>query len=267
MKFIYSLLLLLPIFLTAQEQPIKIYDKKTDGLITVYADNKELFPYTLSLEIDYQGLIPTEKLPEYIVLPAESDGYVLAELKIPTNASWKISYKFQYMEGNADAIHDDDFVYQLPFESGKTFHLTQGYNGKSTHQGINALDFTMPEGEHILAARGGKVVKIKEDSNRGCPSRRCLEYGNFIRILHSDGTMAEYYHLQKGGALVNPGDQIEQGQLIGKAGETGYASGPHLHFLVFKTDGLNQITFETKFKYEANRIGFLEEGKMYTAFR
>ncbi len=267
MKYFLILFFLSSLSLVAQEQPIKIYDRKTDDAIKVYADNDELFPFTLTLKIDYQGLVPKEKLPDYIVLPGNSKKFLLAELKIPENTSWKISYGFQYMEGNADAIHDDDFVYQLPFAIGNSFPLTQGYNGPSTHQGINALDFTMAVGEDIVAARGGTVVKIKEDSNRGCPSSRCLDDGNFVRILHDDGTMAEYYHLQKNGALVNPGDVVKQGQLIGKSGDTGFASGPHLHFLVFKTDGVKQITIKTKFKYESNRIGFLKVGEIYTAFK
>lgn len=261
----FLLITLLPAFAQAQD-PIKIYDKRSNESITVYADNQEAYPFTISFRIDYQGLKPKEPLPKYVVVPGNQEAFVLAELEIPRNRSWKISYRFQYMEGDANAEHDDDFVYQLPFEAGKTFSLTQGYNGRSTHQGINALDFTMPKGETVVAARGGTVVKIKEDSNRGCPSSRCLDNGNFVRILHSDGTMAEYYHLQKNGALVSVGDVVDQGQPIGKSGATGFASGPHLHFIVFKTDGIKQISFRTKFKYGSNRIGYLREGERYTAF-
>lgn len=266
MARLFLLLLLAPTFALCQEDPIKIYDERGDELITVYADNKESYPFTINLQIDYQGLRPKEPIPKYVVVQGNQQAFIVAELIIPKNKGWKISYRFQYMEGDANADHEDDFVYQLPFEAGNTFTLTQGYNGKATHQGINALDFTMPEGETVVAARGGVVVKIKEDSNRGCPSSWCLNQGNFVRILHDDGTMAEYYHLQKNGATVEVGDVIKQGQPIGKSGSTGFASGPHLHFIVFKTDGIKQVSIKTKFKYRPGRIGFLKEGEMYTAF-
>lgn len=261
------ILLLLPSVICAQNQPLEIYDIKTDHSVIVYAKNHELFPFTVTLDIKYEGLKPEEALPKYVVVPGKGDKVVIAKFIIPYNTGWKISYNFQFMEGDVNAKHDEDYVYQLPFEKGKSYSMTQGYNGQFTHQGLNALDFTMPKGETVVAARAGTVVKIKEDSNRGCPSIKCATYGNFVRILHSDGTMAEYYHLQKNGAIVNPGDIVKQGQAIGKGGETGYVSGPHLHFLVFKTDGTQQITFKTKFEFAPGQVGFLEKGARYSAFK
>lgn len=249
---------------SAQEH-IKIYDSKVGKSIIVLADNLEAFPYTLRLEIKKKGLTLQEPLPNYFVVPGNSKGFEITRLNFKENVSWEISYKFQYMEGDADAIHNDDYVYQLPFK-GAEFIMSQGYNGASTHQGINALDFTMPKGQIILAARNGTVVKIKEDSNRGCPSNECMNEGNFVRVLHDDGTMAEYHHLQFNGALVAQGDVVTQGQEIAKCGATGFATGSHLHFIVFKTDGTRQITIKTKFKYSPDRIGYLQEGNMYTAF-
>jgi len=247
------------------QEPIKIYDSKVGQSIIVLADNLEAFPYTIKLEIKQKGLTLQEPLPDYFVVPGNSKGLEITRLNFKENSSWQISYKFQYMEGDADAIHDNDYVYQLPFKDAK-FIMSQGYNGTSTHQGINALDFTMPKGQIILAARNGLVVKVKEDSNLGCPSGECMNQGNFVRILHDDGTMAEYHHLEFNGALVAVGDIIEQGQEVGNCGATGYATGPHLHFIVFKTDGIKQITIKTKFKYSPDKIGYLQEGNMYTAF-
>ncbi|MBO3700474.1 M23 family metallopeptidase [Roseivirga sp. E12] len=248
----------------AQER-IKIYDAQVGQRILVYADNPDLFPYTIRLQIDQTGLDTNKPMPEFVVLPGNEKRFVIATFYIKRNIPWKVNYKFQYMEGDANAVHNDDYVYQLPFKEGR-YMMSQGYNGPSTHQGVNALDFTMPEGEIIVAARNGKVVMVKEDSDRGCPSDDCLTDGNFVRILHDDGTIAEYHHLQLNGAIVKLGDIVEQGQEIGKCGDTGYATGPHLHFTVFKTDGIRQITIKTKFKYQHNKIGFLKPGMMYSAF-
>lgn len=256
--------MLLTYSLRAQDE-IKLYDEQVGQYILVYADNPNLSPYSLILEIDQKGLSLKEPLPEFIVVPGNEKRFLIATLFHEKNISWRVNYKFHYMVGNANAIHNDDYVYQLPFMEGR-FPMSQGYNSPSTHRGVNALDFTMPEGQVIVAARNGVVVKIKEDSNRGCPSNDCMSDGNFVRILHDDGTMAEYHHLQFNGALVALGDVVAQGQEIAKCGATGFATGPHLHFIVFKTDGTSQITIKTKFKYSPDKIGYLKEGQMYTAF-
>ena len=54
-----------------------------------------------------------------------------------------------------------------------------------------------------------------------------------IVIQHPDGSRAGYWHLQKDGALVNVGDTVSKGQVIGLSGKTGYAFQPHLHFIVW----------------------------------
>jgi len=264
-RFLY-LLLLFPMLVNAQDPSLNIYDEKNEESVTVFADNTALFPFTVLISIQYEGLKPTKPIAETAVVYGKAEKVVLAQFTVPKNRSWKISYNFQYMEGDIKAVHDDSYGYRLPFKAGKSYSMTQGYNGPFTHQGVNALDFTMPNGEAVVAARGGIIVKVKENSNRGCPSSKCINDSNYIRILHEDGTMAEYHHLQRNGALVNEGDSVTRGQTIGKCGDTGFVSGPHLHFIVFKTDGLKQIGIKTKFEYADGKIGLLETRKKYTAF-
>ncbi|WP_268121631.1 M23 family metallopeptidase [Roseivirga pacifica] len=258
-----SLLLLSIIQATAQEDFFKVYYEQTDTTISIYADNSGFMPVSVTLTLDLKGLKPTQEPSEYYIIEGKTATNKLIDLVIPEGRSWNFKYHYNYYLGKANAVHNDDFVYQLPFEVGKTWPLTQGYNGRSTHMGENALDFTMPSGEKILAARGGKVVAIKEDSDRGCPSPSCNDYGNYIRILHDDGTIADYLHLQQNGALVNLGDEVEKGQHIGLSGGTGWASGPHLHFMVYKYEGSKRISYETKFQINPREIGYLEEGKRY----
>jgi murein DD-endopeptidase MepM/ murein hydrolase activator NlpD len=70
-----------------------------------------------------------------------------------------------------------------------------------------------------------------------------LSEGNHVIIEHGDGTYGNYWHLKHNGALVNVGDTVKQGQVIGLAGKTGYAAFPHLHFEVTTefTPGEHQI--------------------------
>lgn len=135
---------------------------------------------------------------------------------------------------------DTSYVYALPFENGKTYCLIQGYFSHFSHKERAALDFKMPRGTRICAARGGVVVRVKEDGDRGGWNRKYRPYGNNIVIQHADGSRAGYWHLQKDGALVNVGDTVQQGQVIALSGKTGYAALPHLHFLVWNFDSNRQ---------------------------
>lgn len=131
---------------------------------------------------------------------------------------------------------DTSYVYSLPYEEGKTFRVVQGYFSPFTHRERAALDFNMKRGTNITAARGGVVVRVKEDGTLGGLNKKYRSHGNNIVIQHEDGSRAGYWHLQHNGALVNVGDTVIQGQVIALSGKTGYAWVPHLHFLVWTFD-------------------------------
>ena len=82
-------------------------------------------------------------------------------------------------------------------------------------------------------------------------------------IQHADGSRAGYWHLQKDGALVNVGDTVTQGQVIGLSGKTGYAALPHLHFLVWNYDGKRQWnSVATRFQ-TSKKIRYLRAWRKY----
>jgi hypothetical protein len=91
--------------------------------------------------------------------------------------------------------YDELFNYHLPYAKSASWRVSQGYNGSSTHKNTYAIDFTMPIGTAIHASRSGTVIQVKENEAIGCNALKCLEKANFIRILHQDGTIAEYTHL------------------------------------------------------------------------
>ena len=163
----------------------------------------------------------------------------------------------------------DDYVYSLPYAPGTTRKITQGYDGKFSHQGSNkyAIDWQMPEGTPVYAARGGLVVKIKQDSDRGGPGNIKFDpYNNYVLIRHDDGTLGHYCHLQKGGVTVQPGDIVKTGQLIAHSGNTGFSSGGHLHFCVFMThDGKQRVSIPVKFRDDHGDAITLVEGEKYRA--
>lgn len=157
---------------------------------------------------------------------------------------------------------DTSYVYQLPYEKHKSHLLVQGYFSRFTHKNKAALDFKMKRGTTICAARGGLVVRVKEDGNRGGLKDKFRQYGNIIVIQHSDGSRAGYWHLQLNGALVNVGDTVKQGQPIGYSGKTGYTLFPHLHFIVWRSASGNWQAMGTRFQ-TSKGVRFLRPGRMY----
>ncbi|HPG10710.1 MAG TPA: M23 family metallopeptidase [Chitinophagaceae bacterium] len=157
---------------------------------------------------------------------------------------------------------DTSYVYSLPFEKGKKYRLVQGYFGPFSHKERAALDFAMKRGTKVCAARNGVVVRVKEDGDRGGMNRKYRPYGNNIVIEHADGTRAGYWHLQFNGALVNVGDTVQQGQVIGLSGKTGYAAMPHLHLLVWRYDNNRWEQIATRFRTQKG-IVYLKGWKKY----
>ncbi|MEP7144607.1 MAG: M23 family metallopeptidase [Ferruginibacter sp.] len=144
---------------------------------------------------------------------------------------------------------DTSYVYSLPYATNESHRLVQGYFSRYSHKNRAALDFKMKKGTGVFAARNGVVIRIKKDGYKGGWNKKYRSEGNFIIVQHSDGSRAGYWHLQHNGALVNVGDTIRQGQLIGLSGRTGYALFPHLHFLVWRSGNDGQwLPTATRFK-------------------
>jgi murein DD-endopeptidase MepM/ murein hydrolase activator NlpD len=83
------------------------------------------------------------------------------------------------------------------------------------------------------------VMQVEDDFRaRGTDPKRFGDRANYVRVLHADGSMAVYAHLAPASLLRRPGDRVVVGQLIGKSGNTGYSTGPHLHFSVQRNVGM-----------------------------
>jgi murein DD-endopeptidase MepM/ murein hydrolase activator NlpD len=126
----------------------------------------------------------------------------------------------------------------------------------------------MPVGTAVRAARGGLVVKVRDTSNVGGAHARFACYNNYVLIRHDDGTLGQYCHLKKGGAQVREGDHVAEGDVIALSGNTGFSSGPHLHFSVYKIkNGDERESIPVKFKTAEADAATLKAGGRYTALR
>lgn len=158
--------------------------------------------------------------------------------------------------------NDSSYVYSLPFEKGKSYLLVQGYDSKLSHKGEIALDFKMKQGTKICAIREGSVTDMRADSEKGGLKSKYLLEGNYIVIRHTDNSSAWYFHLQTNGVLVNVGDRIQVGQVIGLSGNSGYSAFPHLHIEVTRQDSLQFFQIPTRFQLRKG-ARYLRQGHFY----
>lgn len=215
---------------------IEVYGvQQDDNSYDFFASNSHFIPVFINVSFtELLSLAPSVDLPWRGAIAPETEDLYLFSLE-PTTTRGRLGYNlvYSFAEGDPEtAAHDDSYLYLFPFEHGTKHRVTQGHNGQFSHFGENqyALDFDLEEGTAVYAARGGVVVRVKEDSNVGGPSQRYAAYGNAIMIAHDDGSFGNYVHLRRQGAEVAVGDHVEAGQLIGYSGNTGVSSGPHLHF-------------------------------------
>lgn len=138
-------------------------------------------------------------------------------------------------------------VHYLPFREGTKTRIMQGFHGYLSHKEDLAysVDLECDEGDPITATRSGRVWSLREDSDEGCASPACMDQANYVILDHGDGTYGEYYHLRQFGVLVEEGEHVCAGDVVAICGNTGYSTGPHLHFAV--TD-LTRRTVPFQFK-------------------
>jgi murein DD-endopeptidase MepM/ murein hydrolase activator NlpD len=192
------------------------------------------------------------------VLPARSKTRMALLTPITAGQPLQYSPQFQYSLGNPVGVAQS-YRYPLPWRGGP-FRLSQGAEGQYSHFGPKnryAMDIAMPVGTPIIAARAGVVVKVENSqSGRGTdPS------GNFVRVLHNDGTMGVYLHLKQGSVSVREGQQVTVGSPLALSGNTGNSSGPHLHFVVQRNTGQGLVSIPYQFNQPLGALPNFALGK------
>lgn len=234
-KVILSLILTISLF--GKKKDIVFVTTKVDnGNVYVYVVNNNLFDITFQYDAKYKNLISLETLP--IKGRVKSNKKKLIAKFMHLSGKYSLSSKISWVVGSKISFHNDNYFYRLPYELGTKKVITQGFNGIFSHKGNSkyAVDFGMKIGTKVFASRGGVVTHLKKDGQNVGVSKKYLNDANYITIRHGDGTYGKYTHLKYQGVLVSVGQKIKRGDFIGYSGNTGYSSGPHLHFIVFKGD-------------------------------
>lgn len=222
-------------------QSIIIQEKHTDKNYTLTAINNMACPATLIATADSMHMQFKKYLPQHA-------NRILVRLPMDTINISAIDRVLNYrlILGNPDAVHDNSYQYNLPFPVGVTHELMQGNNGWFSHNTTRAryaFDFKMPVGSLVTAARGGVVVYVEERFSKGGDNKMLKDRGNQIAICQDDGTIAVYAHIKHNGAIVKVGDPVFAGEPIAFSGNTGFTTGPHLHFAVLVADSSVAIHF------------------------
>lgn len=216
-----------------------------------YAINNYHGPVEIEINLtEYENVVANPKLPRsFTILPGRSD--ILFGLEGEDKyKSWHYSLQYGYTLGSSSANHDQHAIYFAPFAKNLSFQITQAFAGSFSHtdkQNYYAVDIAMPENTAVHAARAGVVMEVNNDFFNSGTEQNFKSRANSIRILHEDGSMAVYAHLALEKAQVYPGLKIRAGQKIAYSGNTGYSTGPHLHFSVQVNKGMKLVSVPFKF--------------------
>ena len=185
-----------------------------------------------------------------VVLQSQSDYYqnlattlsgniTVLEEQIEQLENGQLTCSSNTKEMNGKCISKDVVWTYLPFQYGFNITVSQASNGFVSHNDhmLNAVDFPIPENTTIVAAISGIVIQVVENFSTGCPTSACENESNFVIIDHGDSTFAMYAHLTVNGSLVEVGDSVDAGQNIALSGNTGWSTGPHLHFEIKDLSG------------------------------
>ena len=139
-------------------------------------------------------------------------------------------------------------LYRVPWPEGSSFTIRVAPGDAVTpHIAVNnrhAVDFSMPEGTPVLAARRGTVIETEARYGASRDEDALTYEGNYVRVRHEDGTIATYAHLMHRGVAVAPGKAVEAGALLGYSGATGDVTRPQLHFGVSRREEKDGARYE-----------------------
>ncbi|MBX3746953.1 MAG: M23 family metallopeptidase [Verrucomicrobiae bacterium] len=250
------------------EGRVRVVEAPQEGGLRLSVENTHLAAVTLTLWVTGENCVPDRAMPVVLSCPGPG-AFPFVRIR-PGNEREDFSYRVRYhwQFGQTGVRHDRGAEYRVPFASGVRARVSQGWGGTFTHSGNDAyaVDFDLPVGTAVHAAREGRVEVVVDEHAEGGLDPRLRDRVNRILIRHPDGTYGEYVHLQHRGARVHPGMRVAAGDFLGYSGNTGYSQGPHLHFAVFRAvDGERRETFPVRFRAREGRAVEPAEGRYLTA--
>jgi murein DD-endopeptidase MepM/ murein hydrolase activator NlpD len=212
-------------------------------------------PVEIELSLsDAINVLSEPALPARFVVPGQKEEVLVGLGPLDPRRGFQYRLQLASVPGPPVAEPVTGIVIQPPFAPGEDYGVSQGFQGARTHHTPDsefAIDIVMPVGTAVHAARAGRIMDVEEDFNRGgANEEKYADKANHVRILHDDGTMALYAHLDLASVSVRPGARVRAGQRIARSGNTGFSSGPHLHFAIQQNVGMQLISLPFRFASE-----------------
>ena len=251
---------------------VSVHSRAGAGTIELVANNRFYAPVELSIEFKrIVGLsFPDPDHNRKWVLPPRSETPVLALALNGDVSAPEAEYGYRWTPGDPTARHRPTALYRVPYSIATEHPVTQAYPDVTTHRtpdSYYAVDFAMPIGTDIVAARGGIVFDVAENFfQSGLDIERDGPAANVVQILHDDGTFAVYAHLNWNSIRVRPGERVERGQYIADSGNTGFSSGPHLHFAVMHNTPGGVVSVPVQFEGVNSSAVMPTSGMTLTAY-
>lgn len=224
-----------------QQRTVFIEKRGTPQRPELYVVNQNQAPVEVRFSLTRRDNVDVPAIPEQWIVPAKGT-LKLAELQPRVaGAPMNYDYTMRWQLGDPRATPSASHVYLPPLPPQGVFSVSQGFGGSLSHNTPGsryAVDIGMPIGTGIRAARAGSVVSVQDRHGPGGNSVAYRSRTNSVYILHDDGTFAVYAHLRQGSALVRPGQRVQAGQIIAQSGNSGYTTGPHLHFAILRNGGM-----------------------------
>lgn len=138
------------------------------------------------------------------------------------------AYTYDYGLGLGAPVQTNNYRITSWVGPRKQFSTSHGQKSSTSHAGV---DIAVPVGTKLLAPMSGKVIHVV-NVNDGTEKRNKWQYGNQVVIQRDDGVITQQSHLYD--VNVKVGDRVQQGQVIGRTGNSGSSTGPHLDYIVIK---------------------------------
>ncbi len=194
-------------------------------------EQASLLAITKNQEAEYKKLLASKQAEKAyfeaeIFKLASQLQYILDPNKVPSPGKGVLGWPLK-----------DVFVTQ---QFGKTSDSGRLYTS-GTHDGV---DFRAPIGTPVFASMSGVVAEVNLGAVQNC------QYGKWVLVKHSNGLSTLYAHLSD--VRVSKGQDVTRGEVLGFSGNTGYATGPHLHFTLYVSEAVTFKQYTCKSGYKVS---------------
>ena len=253
-----------------EKAEVRLLQRSGSAGVALIAQNTYYGPVQLAFRLQpIENVSPDTRRSGLEVLPARSETELVVVGKSVDDVDLRFDSEFEFIPGEPGAVHRPPQPYRLPYALSTAVRVSQAYPDTKTHldpASQHAIDFVMPIGTDVFAARDGVVIEVASDFfENGTDYTVDGPRANVVRVLHDDGTMALYVHLNWNTIRVVPGQRVRRGEYLADSGNTGFSTGPHLHYVVQRNEGGALVAVPLEFAGSTGPIT-LVTGETYTAY-